>query len=103
MQQERTPIHPHQIFVILADFKAELLQAINKHPVFPIDVIYATAILAEESGEAVRAANELVHHNGSVSDLEKELIHTGAMALRNLLHLRYGHTGCTCGDPTHHG
>lgn len=65
----------------------ELRRAMRLHIGFPLDPIYAVAILSEEAGEAVQAANDYIHHGGVKSNIRKELTHTGAMALRCLIHL----------------
>ena len=49
-----------------------------------------TAIMAEEAGEAIRAANNLCYHGGSIEDLQTELAQTGAMCLRCLATLGKG-------------
>lgn len=66
----------------------------KKHPTYPTDIVYRAAILAEETGEVVRAAWDL--HVGTVNnlsltqterhreELKKELAQTGAMAMRML-------------------
>jgi hypothetical protein len=56
--------------------------ACNKFPSWPVDQVYATAILAEESGETVQAA--LRHHwdSGSLNEIIMEAAQTGAMAIR---------------------
>lgn len=65
----------------------ELIRAENKWPIWPADLVYATAILAEESGEAIRAALNISVGEASISDLRKELVQTGAMAVRCLINL----------------
>lgn len=65
----------------------ELDRAIYIHPNFPNDVVHAVAIMAEESGEAVKAALNFKYEGGSKDDLREELIHTGAMVLRCLINL----------------
>ena len=64
-------------------------QAIDKHPdnTWPQDVIHMTAIMAEESGEAVQAANDVVHQGASLEPLRRELAQTAAMCLRCLVNL----------------
>jgi hypothetical protein len=66
---------------------AELRKAEEKHPGWPDDQIHAVAILAEEAGEAMKAAIDHHYAGGSIEHLRLELAQTGAMALRALLHL----------------
>lgn len=63
----------------------ELESATTKHPEWPEDKVHAAAILAEESGELVRAALQFTYENGRYYDMHKEAIQTGAMCLRFLL------------------
>jgi len=65
----------------------EKRRAESKHPEWPDDLIHAVAIVAEESGEAVRAALNHVYHNGALSEVRTELVHTAATCLRALEHL----------------
>ena len=66
----------------------ELQRAEELHPIWPDDPIHAVAIMVEESGEALQSALD-IHCNGKhASELEKELIHTGAMAIRCLINLK---------------
>lgn len=62
----------------------ELLRAKEKHPRWPTDPVHASAILAEEAGEAVKAALDVTYADGDYRDWHEELSHTGAMALRCL-------------------
>ena len=43
--------------------------------------------MAEEAGEAIRAANNLCYHGGSIEDLQTELAQTGAMCIRVMAQL----------------
>lgn len=66
----------------------ELEAAERKHPQWPKDTIHAAAIVAEESGELIRASLMSKYENGSTRKLETEAIQTGAMALRFLSNLK---------------
>ena len=66
----------------------ELVRAENLHPVWPTDVVHQIAIVAEESGEAMRAAlRSHYKEGGTVEQLRTELIQTGAMVIRALKNL----------------
>lgn len=71
----------------------ELEQAVAKHPRWPVDPIHAVAIMAEESGEAVRASLNMVYESGNMAELRREVIQTGAMAFRVLMNLDYSEWG----------
>ena len=61
----------------------ELQRARAKFPWWPYgDYIIACAIVAEESGEAIRAALQCRYEGGSVAEIHKELIQTAAMCIR---------------------
>lgn len=72
----------------IRQIQLELYRAETLHPNWPEDLIHQVAILAEESGEAVKAALDHVDHGESLDDVEKELIQTGAMVIRCLVNLR---------------
>ena len=56
-----------------------------KHPEWPRHKVIAAAIVAEESGELIRAALQAQFENAPEAEMTKEAIQTGAMALRFLL------------------
>lgn len=68
----------------------ELERAENKFPKWPDDIVHAGAIVAEESGELIRACLNREYPNGWESDAQlldeckKEAVQTGAMAFRFL-------------------
>lgn len=72
---------------ILDQVLKELQQAESKHPNWPDDQIHAAAIVAEESGELVRAALNFRYEDGSKEEMKMEAIQTAAMAIRFLKHL----------------
>ena len=80
----------------LSDAVLELARAERLYPDWPADPVHMVAIMAEESGEAVRAANNLKwgHHRGTPAEaeakLKTELIQTAAMCLRMLKHISEG-------------
>lgn len=65
----------------------ELYRAEHLHPVWPSDPVRQVAILVEEVGEAVQAANDVLHKGCDHEKLRRELIQTGAMAIRCLINL----------------
>ena len=74
---------------IIDDIHDEYCRACKKWPSWPDDLIHQLAILIEESGEAMREALRYQYDEGAtIEDLRKELIQTGAMAIRCLINLR---------------
>ena len=74
----------HKLIIEITD---ELARAEKLHPDFPADLIRQVAIMSEEAGEAVKAANNTIHHGECISEVRTELIHTAAMCLRCLMAL----------------
>jgi hypothetical protein len=60
----------------------ELGKATQKHPFWPGDVIHQSAIVAEEAGEAVRAALQSVYENAPSAYIQTEFKQTAAMGIR---------------------
>lgn len=85
--------HSDEVHLIIQDMIAELARAEHLHPVWPGrgrrgDHVWAASIVTEEAGEVLQAAlNYQAHGRGSVAHIRKELVHTGAMALRALINL----------------
>lgn len=69
---------------IIDDVVFELRKAEEKHPIFPVEIVEMVAIMAEESGEAIQAANNFRWDGGAIEDVELELKHTAAMCIRSL-------------------
>ncbi len=65
---------------------AELARARALYPRWPMDIVHAAAIANEESGEVVKAVNNLYWRHGldSVQDVRKEAIQAIAMWKRFL-------------------
>ena len=76
--------------LIYQAIRSEVQRATALHPEWPADPIHATAIVAEESGEAIRAAVQLVYEDGELDELRTELIQTAATCVRALAHLTGG-------------
>lgn len=73
---------------IYEDMLEELAEAEAQHPDWPVDPVRACSILVEEAGEAVKEANDIsIGTGGSREKLRRELIQTGAMAIRALANL----------------
>jgi hypothetical protein len=65
----------------------ELMKAEKKHPIWPADPIHAAAIVAEESGELVRASLQFHYEKGSKLEIMKEAAQTAATCIRLLKNL----------------
>lgn len=66
----------------------EYCRACKKHQFWPEDIIHQVAIMQEEAGEATRASLNYVYEDGSLEELRKELVQTGAMVIRCLINLK---------------
>lgn len=66
---------------------SELDDAQKKHPTWPTDPVHAVTVLGEEAGELQRAVLQAVYEGGSIDEVRKEAIQTGAMVLRFLISL----------------
>lgn len=62
----------------------ELKRAKSKHPIWPKDIIHASAVLSEESGELTKSCLQYVYEEGKLTDVDSEAIQVGAMAIRFL-------------------
>lgn len=63
----------------------ELARAEQKFPKWPTDPVHAAAVVAEEAGELVQAALQHTYERDCWSEMVKEAVQTGAMALRFLI------------------
>ena len=69
----------------MSNILAEVERARAKHPDWPAnDTLFAAAIVAEESGELMRAAVQHKGEGGSLEACDKEAIQTAAVAIRFL-------------------
>lgn len=86
-----TRLLPPQLRDIDMQVKAELARASELYPRFPKDVVKAVAIVAEECGEAIRAANDhdVRPTDETRRDVHDELIQTMAMCIRVLQNSLY--------------
>jgi NTP pyrophosphatase (non-canonical NTP hydrolase) len=71
----------------------ELRKAEAKHPGWPKDPVYGAAIVSEEAGELVKAANDYAHEDVIRADVNRakmrlEAAHVAAVAIRFLLGLK---------------
>jgi hypothetical protein len=74
---------------VLRQVLEELTAAEENYPLYPTDVIHAAAIVSEEAGELVRAANNVYYDDTPEhrQNLLTEAIQTTAMGLRFLLEI----------------
>lgn len=71
---------------IIDDIHQEYCRACKKHPKWPKNVVEALAIIAEESGEAIKAGNEYHHdEGGTFEEIEKEVIQMISTGFRFLI------------------
>lgn len=71
--------------VISSEILNEIRFAELKHPEFPADLVYKSAILTEEAGEVTREANFIcMEKKQSVDDFKKEVIQTACVCYRIL-------------------
>jgi hypothetical protein len=73
--------------LIVGEIHDEISSAEAKYPDWPDDPIHGVAIMAEESGEAVRACLNMVYHGADRAEYRKELVQTAAMAIRAIIGL----------------
>jgi len=73
---------------INGDVWCEIIREVDRaeslHPNWPADVVHATAIVAEESGEAVRSALNHVYEGADIEEVKKEIVQTAATCIRLL-------------------
>jgi len=62
----------------------ELEREEKKHPIFPLNIFEQLAIMQEEAGEVTKAVLHLKYENGTLYDIEEELVQTAAMCMRML-------------------
>lgn len=85
MTTEHFEVLDPELKMIIGALIEEWGKATTKHPHWPTDdVIHAAAIVAEESGELIRAALQFEYEGGTYDALRKEAIQTGAIAIRFL-------------------
>ena len=69
---------------VIASVFGEIERAETLHPTWPRDPVKACSLLAEEAGEAVRAANTFDETRAGKKEIIIEAIHTAATAIRLL-------------------
>lgn len=68
------------------EVEKEFCRAVSKFPGWHDDPVVAAAVVAEESGELIRAALQYRNEDGKIAAMKKEAIQTAAMAIRFLMH-----------------
>jgi len=90
---DKQPCHcmavDENIYNVLDAIFLELSRAENLHPFWPTDKVHAAAIVTEEAGELLQAANsyEETADKDYLNNMRKEAVQVGAMALRFLLNM----------------
>lgn len=79
-----------EFFFITDKIKFEIKKAKEKYPNFADTIIEALCIINEETGEATQAANNFYHHDGSIEEVEKELLHAAGTIFRALSEIKKG-------------
>jgi NTP pyrophosphatase (non-canonical NTP hydrolase) len=74
---------------IIEQILEELDRAKELHPDYPTDMMYQINILVEEVGELSKAANDYKSGDGEASDIIKEALQVGAMAIRFLENVKF--------------
>lgn len=74
---------------VIDEILKEVARAEAKHPRWPKDIIHAGAIVAEESGELIRACVQLNYEGGELDEVKKEAIQTAATCIRLLKNLNH--------------
>lgn len=96
MNEIRAQLDNQTVAAAVSAAVSELARAESLYPEWPADPVHAVAIMAEEAGEAVRAANNLKWGHGggtpavATRKLKKELVQTAAMCLRVLKNMPEG-------------
>lgn len=60
----------------------EISRAKEKFPKWPVDIMHAAGVVAEESGELTKAALDHTYGDGLLKDACTEAVHTAATAMR---------------------
>jgi hypothetical protein len=76
---------PDDVKLILIELAEELARARVKHPKWPEDHLYWAAIVAEESGELIKASLQNKYEGKGLECMRLEAIQVGAMAVRFIL------------------